>query len=256
MDFKAHLQRELVDRIKKNPNYSLRSFAKQLEIDASTLSKMLKGKRTVGRKSITQLGQKLGLSNKQIERFLDQESDGKDTPMSEYELLALDQFAVISDWYHFAIMELMHVDGFKPDHKRIAKSLGIKAVEVNVAVERLVRIGMLEIQNGKWIDRTSGTTTNIGPDVVSSAHRRLQEQLLLKAIAVQETVRSEERDHSAMTMAIDSKKISEAKIRIRKFRRSLTKFLTEGETKDSVFNLNIALFPLTTHNAQGEKYEL
>lgn len=246
MDFKTYLKRELLARIKKNPRYSLRAFAAQLDLDPSTLSKMLKGKRVVGRKTTLQLAAKLGLSQAQIAKFL--KADGKDLegPQAAYKFLALDQFAVISDWFHFAILELAMIKDFQPNRDWIAGRLGLKSIEVDAAIDRLIRVGLLEITpSGKWNDLSSGFTTNISNDMTSSAHRKLQEQLLTKAISAQHAP-ANRRDHSAMTMAIDSSKIPEAKERIRQFRRSLTKFLTEGtEEKDSVFSLNIALFPLT-----------
>lgn len=255
-DFRTYLQNELIERIKKNPQYSLRAFAGHLTMDPSTLSKMLKGKRPIGKKAIVQLASKLGLSKAQTAKFLNLEGSDESQEAQDYKLLALDQFAVISDWYHFAILELTMVKGFKPDHSWIAKALGLKSVEVEAAVDRLVRVGMLEVtKKGKWIDLSSGFTTNIGPDMSSSAHRRLQEQLLQKAIVAQQFVPVDKRDHSAMTMAIDGSKIKQAKERIRKFRRDLTQFLTEGQTKDSVFSLNIALFPLTKLENKGDNYE-
>lgn len=255
-DFKIYLQTELLKRIKANPRYSLRAFAAQLDLDPSTLSKMLKGKRPMGQKMILQLSSKLSLTKDKVDTFLNIDDSDREKDSYTYKMLALDQFSIISDWYHFAILELMMVKGFKPDHAWIAKALGLKTIEVETAVERLIRAGLLEItKSGKWIDLSSGFTTNIGPSMTSSAHGNLQQQLLQKAIEAQKSVRLEKRDHTAMTMAIDSKRMEEAKLRIKKFRRSLTKFLTEGESKDAVFSLNIALFPLTKQTLKGENYE-
>src|SRR3984957_9168996 len=46
-DFRMILQRELLLRCERNPQYSLRSFAKSLQIDPSTLSQILRGKRSI-----------------------------------------------------------------------------------------------------------------------------------------------------------------------------------------------------------------
>jgi hypothetical protein len=51
-----------------------------------------------------------------------------------------------------------------------------------------------------------------------------------------------------MTMAVDRSRIPAAKEKIKRFRRSLAKFLAEGESRDEILNLNIALFPLTKLN--------
>lgn len=254
-DFKTYLKNELLERIKKNPRYSLRAFAGQLNLDPSTLSKMLNGKRPIGQKVTVQMAAQLGLSKNQVSKFLTAKSTESEDVQTDYKFLALDQFAVISDWFHFAILELSMVNGFKPSRDWIAKALGMKAIEVDAAIDRLIRVGLLEITaNGQWVDLSSGFTTNISSDMTSSAHRKLQEQLLTKAILAQQGPR-DRRDHSAMTMAINSSRIPEAKEKIRQFRRSLTKFLTEDADKDSVFSLNIALFPLTKNEIKGEKNE-
>lgn len=254
-DFRSYLQNELLRRLKANPSYSMRAFAAQLDLDPSTLSKMLKGKRPIGEKLSLQLAQKLGLSAAAAAKLLRKDADESTGTDTNYRMLALDQFAVISDWYHFAILELLMIKGFKPNRKSIAKALNLKTIEVDAAVERLIRVGLLKIDSdGKWMDLSSGFTTNITSEMSTAAHKKLQEQLLTKAIQAQ-IIQREKRDHSAMTMAIDTSRIPEAKERIRKFRRSLTKFLTEGAEKDSVFSLNIALFPLTQNDFIGDSHD-
>lgn|GEM_PF-5007755 len=65
-DFRQYLNLELDRRIMRNPRYSLRSFARFLEVDSSALSKMLRGKRPLGRKMIRQLGPRLGLNADEV----------------------------------------------------------------------------------------------------------------------------------------------------------------------------------------------
>jgi len=247
LNFRNRLRQELLDRCKRNPSYSLRSFAAQLGTDASTLSKLLKGKRPLGKKVTVQMGARLGLTTEEIASYLRPnlpQDEGSDT--TDFEQLALDRFAVISDWYHFAILELMQVQGFRTDHAWIARALGLKRVEAEAAVERLVRVGLLKIgADGAWHDTSSGFTTSIGPDMASTAHRRLQEQFLGKSLEALLQTPIHERDHTTVTMAVDRAKLPAAREKIKRFRRSLARFLAEGETRDEIFNLNIALFPLT-----------
>jgi uncharacterized protein (TIGR02147 family) len=253
-DFRSRLRQELVDRCKKNPRYSLRTFAAQLGLDASTLSKVLNGKRPIGKKTMLSLGSKIGLSAAELTQSLQMRELAKNggatvDPGFEFQALAMDQFTVISEWYHFAILELMQVEGFRTDRKWIAKALGLNQLTVDLALERLARVGMLEVlPNGKWKDISAKHTTAISPDMTTSAQRRLQEQFLEKAIEALNRVPIRERDHTSMTMAADRSRLPEARERIKRFRRSLARFLSEGEKLDEVLNLNIALFPLTNLN--------
>lgn len=255
MEFRNRLRLELVERCKRNPSYSLRAFATQLGTDASTLSKLLKGKRPLGRKLVVQLGTRIGLSASELSPYLSPSTDSEEEiPAHEnFQQLTLDRFAVISDWYHFAILELMLVKDFRPDHAWIASALGLKRVEVDVAVERLIRVGMLKLQkDGSWKDTSRGFSTSIGPDMVSAAHRRLQEQFLEKSRDALAQTPIHERDHSTMTMAVNRSRLPAAREKIKKFRRSLARFLTEGSDHDEILNLNIALFPITKLNERKD----
>ncbi len=251
--FRLFLQNELIRRCEKNPAYSLRGFARTLGCDVATLSKMLKGKRGIGRITILNLGTRLGLSPQEIEEFINKRQKGKrainkrhDASLIDYQQLTLDSFKVISDWYHYGILELMRVDHFKPDPKWIARTLGLTVSEVNIAVERLVRVDLLEITpEGKWKDLTGGTSTTTGNPFTAAAFKKLQRQVLEKAITAIDEVPMEERDQSSVTMAIDSSLLPEAKERIKLFRRDLGKFLSKGEKRDSVYQLGISLYPLT-----------
>ena len=68
--FLQFLQQELERRCQKNPRYSLRSFAKYLEIDPSALSKILNGKRPLGKRLIRRFAFKLALTQEETLKFL------------------------------------------------------------------------------------------------------------------------------------------------------------------------------------------
>ena len=151
--FRGLLQEELVERCRKNPNYSLRSFARALSVEPSALSQMINGKRPITEKMKLRLGAALGLHTKQIEKFTTEGKSESKQPLPAYQQMTLDSFALISDWYHYAILELLAIEGFKPDPAWIGKRLGITRSEANIAVERLFRLGLLEKKNdGSWAD--------------------------------------------------------------------------------------------------------
>src|SRR5690242_4562906 len=76
MEFRSLLQQELIERCRKNPSYSLRSFARALGVQAPTLSHLLRGKRPLTPKQIRKLGQALALSPGDIERFVSADAAG------------------------------------------------------------------------------------------------------------------------------------------------------------------------------------
>lgn len=247
---RLRLQAELVRRCQANPRYSLRAFARALEIDGSVLSKILAGKRTVGPRAARKLVARLSLSPGESAQLLDALAGLPSSAPDAYRSLAADSFEIVSDWYHFAILELLRVEGFRPDIKWVARCLGISLAEAQAAVERLQRVGMLEIRDAKgkaprWIHVSAPQATVIAPGVTSAAHRKLQRQILEKSILALEEVPLELRSHTAMTMAIDPAKLDEARERIRKFRRSLSRFLSRGAPCTEVYHLGLCLYPVT-----------
>jgi uncharacterized protein (TIGR02147 family) len=258
--FRLFLQSELLRRCEKNPAYSVRAFARALGCDISTLSKILSGKRTVGRLAIERMGARLGLGPTQIQQFAHQSPSRENvvqTPTRRkrmgtgaevdpnYQQLTIDSFKIISDWYHFAILELVHIEHFKPDTKWIAKTLGLRVAEVSAATERLIRIGFLKIdENGQWTDLSGGKTTTIGNRFTHSALKNLQKRILEKAIDALEDTPFELRDQSAITIAMNSSRMPEAKEKIKAFRRELAGFVRQGPL-DSVYQISVSLYPLT-----------
>lgn len=253
-DFKVHLQHELLKRCSHNPGYSMRAFARSLKVDYSTLSKLLRGERAIGKQLVARLGNRLGMTPEELNPFLSsfgsRNGSGDDAAFS---LIAVDTFKIISDWYHFAILELMRVDGFVSDTQAVARSLGLTTHEVQAALDRLVRAEMIQIDpQNRWIDITGGRTTNIGPEMRSNAHRQLQRQLLEKAIAAMELTPMDQRHQSGMTMAIDHSKLPLAEKKIKKFRRDLSTLLSRGKKRTQVYHLGISLYPVSKRK-EGKK---
>jgi plasmid maintenance system antidote protein VapI/DNA-binding MarR family transcriptional regulator len=244
LDFHFLLQREFMGRCRKNPRYSIRAFARALKINHSTLSKLIRGKRRITKSTLLQLGPHLGLSAKEIEHFVSR-LNSEEVAAMNYHQLSLDLYQIIADWYHYAIFELITLKDFQPNHRWIAKKLQITPTEVTSAVDRLTRVGLIEIKNHrKWIQKTPLITT-VGNEFTAAAFRELQRGILKKAILALEEIPFEFRDQSSMTMAVNSSMLPEAKKKIKNFRRNLCKFLQKNKERDAVYQLGISLYPLT-----------
>jgi len=250
-NFRLFLQDELIRRTKKNPRYSLRSFAKSIGCDVSSLAKILSGKRAIGRITIMRLSSRLGLSAQATEIFLSKHRETKKEPpigiTADYATLAADTFHVVSDWYYYAILELIQTDDFRAESKWISRVLGITSSEANIAIERLLRLGMIEVDSktGHWKEAGSGRLTTLGNRFTNHAFQNLQRQVLEKAILALDEVPIELRDQSSMTMAIDIDKLEAAREKIKTFRRELAAFLSRGQKQQEVYNLSISMYPVT-----------
>lgn len=242
-DFRLTLMDEFLRRKRNNPRYSMRAFAHSLKMDFSTLSKILRGKRLLGNKAIQKLGAKLGLKETELKKYLKSAAHMK---AQSYRQIQMDSFAIISDWYHYAILSLLTLPNFKPDPQWIGKTLGVPPVEIKQAIERLIRVGMLEVPaQGKWKDTTGGFTTTLGFKDTTMALKNHQTQLLRRSQLALEVIPLEQREHVAAITATDSKKIPEAKRMVTNFINRLDKFLSNTENPDTVYAASVGLFPLS-----------
>ncbi len=252
-DFRIFLQEELLKRCRSNPKYSLRAFAQFLGVESSRFSKMLRGERPINAKFIEHFGKKLSLPISNIEKFKNYQIGKKYGPAlsklsakQDYHQLAFDSFEIISDWHHYAILELIKVRGFKPTSEWVGRRLGIAPHLIDIYLERLKRVGLLKVdEKGHFIDQSNGFSTHvISENYTSYAHQRSQEQVLNLAIQAMATTPIEKCDQSTMMMATHTDKIQEAKLKIKQFRRELCAFLEDTTEKNAVFQLSVSLFPL------------
>ncbi len=188
--FRLHLQAELGRRCAGNPHYSLRAFAKYLAIDHATLSQLLRCKRRFSPATIEKLGRRLGIDSSLIAGYIAREQQARQlvesaTTLHEVQQLAKDTANLVSDWYHFAILELIHLPQFKPDTRWIARVLEITPDEVNVALTRLMRLRLLEMKApDRWIDRSGSAAASMN-DFAQATIAKLQEQVnRLLAVAI------------------------------------------------------------------------
>lgn len=245
--FRALLQEELIKRCRTNPRYSLRAFARSLSVEPSALSQMINGKRPITKKMSVRLGTALGMTVQQITRVSSEDEGFSLSEAFPFQLLSLDQFAVISDWYHYAILELTYVEGFREDAAWISRRLGITKSEANIAVERLFRLKlMITDPRGKWIDNSeNGNLSHIHPFQTSDGAKKYQSQILdLSKRAIQE-VPIDRRNHTSVTLCFDPADLPVAVEAIKEFRRKFSKTFQPGKKAKEVYQLQVSLFPLT-----------
>ena len=259
--YQRQLRDALTTRVERNPRYSLRAFAQTLDMDAGTFSQFLSGKRFPSEKiaqkifkaldfspqerndflkSLAQAKAKAGL--KRISPDLRELLKAKNESSLQTKDLSISMFKAIADWYHNAILELPFTQNFESDPKWIAKALGITVAEAHSAIQRLLELELLELVDGK-LKRSERLLMTVDRHLTTSAHRRRQKQILEKSVTSLENDPLIERNHTAMTFAIDSSKIAEAKKRIADFMTDMTEFLESG-TRDRVYEMTVNLFPL------------
>jgi uncharacterized protein (TIGR02147 family) len=233
----------------RNPAFSLRALAKKLKVNPSALSEVLSGKRLPTLRFGNQVTEALLLSESEKQVVLS--SLHKKNTLHRVKAmqsgvvfvqLERDQYEVIGQWFNFAILALADTRGFKSDTKWIARRLGISETDAKGAIARLLRLGLIVRQNARL--KTTGKQLATTSGILNPAIRRAHFQNLELIGRSLESVSLSDQDFSAMTVATSKAKVSEAKERIKAFRRELASFLESGP-KEEIYNLSMFLFPLT-----------
>lgn len=255
------IKEEFGRRLKKNARYSLRSFARALDIDGGALSRILAGQKIPTPEIAEKILSHLPLSSKDAQRFMfsiAQTYEERGVQRKKKEIRALldeiknqpsiaerdltpEIFSVISDWHHYAILQLTETKAFRSDPRWIARQLDLPEMEAKLAIDRLLNLELLTENKGKWVRSPERLTTG-DLRITTPAFRKRIKQVSEKSVHSLENDPIAERNHTTLTVAIDPARLPEAKEMIQAFTDRLGTFL--GAEKKRVYELQINLFPL------------
>lgn len=247
------LREKYLERASRNPAYSLRALARDLGVSAAFISQVFSGKKKISAERALHFSRALKLTDDEASALVQlvAASGGRMAAaraVARPEIYSVDVecYKLLSRWYHLAILDLTTTKGFKPNVRWVADRLKITTQEVRDAIARLERLGLLEVSAKAWIK--SQTRIQFPTDRSQKAVREFHAQMITKALAELEdgsAAAFAARDITGTTMAIDAAKIPEAKKLIAAFRRKLSSFLSDSESPNEVYQLNVQLFSLT-----------
>ena len=194
IDYRLLLKQEFSLRQKKNPLYSMRAFARDLDIDSGQLSNVFQGKKHISLVSAANLARKLtdhplksqlfynmvefSLSKnelvkadlkKRIQMLTSQKLDRESNINDE-------EFKSISSWYHLPLIQVGSKKSVSA--KEAAEYLGITLGSAQIALERLSRLGFMEKKENTYKRIKSLVTST---DVPSLAIRQFHIKMMEKA---------------------------------------------------------------------------
>lgn len=231
------------DKRCKNQRLSLRMFSRKLGVSPATLSQVLNGKRQLTRPTAEKIAARLNLTPEQKHEFLQDGKLGELAEADDFAVLEMDSFRLISDWYHYAILSVLELEGVDLSNDGISLRLGITKRQTKDAIARLTRLGIVAPVDGKLKQVSEPLSTKDA--LAEPAIRSYVTQYLERAHQALDANPSETMDYSTMVMAIDARDIPEAKLEIKRFRRRLCKKLESGR-KRRVYAFSCQLFPIDT----------
>jgi uncharacterized protein (TIGR02147 family) len=260
-DYRTVLRDALARRCQANPSYNMSRFARDLGLSPGRLSEIFSRRQGLSIEVGKRIGGILGLSEGETEFFCDQIEFEHGRSQAKRELarlrllkrseeldklaLEVDTFQVISDWYHFAIVQLIEIPIFREDPKWIGKALNISAAEAASAVDRLLRVGILYRDDKGALNRVDETIV-VHNKVSSEAVRKFHEQVMDKAKMVLSTRPLAERTISSGMVCIRRSDFEEIRAKVRRFSSRLLKEAEASpKDKEAVYCLSMQFFELT-----------
>jgi hypothetical protein len=173
------LRAELQRRRAINRRYSLRAFAEWLDVDHSTLSQFLRGVRPAPEEALRAWAMRLGMGREEAEMHVASTACDPDAFAAQARHVHWlgEAAAIVSNPAHWKLLDLVREPEFRPDMRWAARRLGLDVDDLNDALSRLLRLGMLAIgADGGWRD-TSGLALPSEGAVKECALARARTQL-------------------------------------------------------------------------------
>ncbi len=160
-------------------------------------------------------------------------------------LLAKKELEFYRHWYYNAIRSIIGICKFKDDYEGLAESCtpAITVDEAKSAVKLLYDLNMIsKDREGFW--KVNDTFVSTGGNWRSEAVRTFQKETIRLAGESLERHNPPLRDISTVTMTFNMDDIALIREKIKEFRSELLRMSQDGNGDDTVFQLNVQLFPI------------
>ena len=159
--------------------------------------------------------------------------------------LAKKELEFYRHWYCNSIRSIIGICKFKDDYEGLAESCTppITVEEAKSAVKLLYDLNMIsKDRDGYW--KVNDTFVSTGGNWRSEAVRTFQKETIRLAGESLERHAPPLRDISTVTMTFNMDDIALIREKIKEFRSELLRMSQEGNGDDTVFQLNVQLFPI------------
>ncbi len=251
------LEQELARRQHTNPRYSLRSFARYLEIDSSTMSAVMRGRRALPLSRAQVFASKLALAGETLQKFiqsceveyaqlsnLDKKEEGDDV-----RALKLDDdldTRILVYWEYFAIYAFL---GTCPEETGVTAA----TIAERMFMEEEVTVLFLDdlCLKGLVIKKDDGlyykVTGYLHAREIAGNFELFREAHRSNIHLLTDRLNSFKPDESvwaSSTISVDAKKLPQVRKLILEFQKKLSAFLREGEA-NQVYQFMAYFFPIS-----------
>ncbi|MEK2645835.1 TIGR02147 family protein [Bdellovibrio sp. BCCA] len=250
MDLSVLLKSEFEKRKSKNTRYSLRAFAKSLNIEAGALLRIMTNKRLATHATAVTLLKNLNtpatvqtdILNELENRRKNSSRPSKKNGMQSF---SVQEFETYFDILHIHTMESLNLLQFRSTRQTpaLAESLGVSLIQLNEVINQLIGIGAVRIVGDQFeVLYKSFSTVPLG--FTSEKRKNLQKEFLKKAHDAIDLVPFELRDHSTLTIPVSEKDLNAIKAILKRARARINGISEKRTKRDQLYNVSLALYPV------------
>lgn len=261
LDYQKYLEDYIAYRKTEKDWYSYRFFAQNIGVDHGNFIKILQGKRHASKSTVDEIIRFLKFNPREAEYFrtlveFNKSRREADTRRSferlqlllNFEMKELEpkHYAFYQKWYHTAIYNLLDHYDYRGDFRALAAKLDppISPKQAQESLQLLTQLELIET-NADGVTRQTEKAITTGNQWKDLSVQMFQESTLNLALLSLRNHPKERRDFSTLTMSIGPDDLAKIKEATRAFRKSVIKIVQESPVSESVYQLNIQIFPMT-----------
>ncbi len=262
-DYRTFLQAVYAAAKAEETSYSYAKLSTDLGLGSSNAHSVIHGRRPLTEKAGLKIAEELKLNAVQRRYLLALIRQERSDDVGEREAafaerlelkrkllpteLSRSQLAFFEHWYHAAILELLRLDRGRDQPEWLAAELRpeVSVGEVKASLALLTELGYLAPSAEKGRLFPTEATISTGNEVRGLALTSYHRQMLALAVRALDSIAQEDRDISAITVAVSADLQAKMKDEIIALRKRFLKLAEEeNATTGDIYQLNIQLFPL------------
>jgi uncharacterized protein (TIGR02147 family) len=268
-DYRIWMKARYEERKRSQPHFSYRYMALKIGMDAGQLVKVLQGKLHLVSSKVPAVAKLFGLDPRsekffealvlfgkangpeEIERRWEELQSLRDIHAQELEA---DQYEFYASWLPTAVRGLLSLAEADQTAQHLRKRLfpHPEPMAVEHTLELLERLQLIRREDdGIW--HLCQKHIRTGQQWRERTVREFQTDTMRLATEALERIPPGRRDISTMTLTLAERDLPLLRERVAEFRRDLVRLAEESDPADSVFQVNLQVFPLTEAPVRGAR---
>lgn len=247
-DLKSLLEQEFTTRKIKNTRYSLRSFARNLKIDPTSLLRIMNGERVPSPETARKILENIGMDPVEIDQIIEA-SDGLKPIRKNNRLLqnAFDHetFEKVFASQHVLVLAALRLEDLTPEElqEKICKKLVLTQEHYAEIVEDLVSVGALA-KAGEKIKVVFKNKSTVPLPLTSQKRRAIQQEFLQMASQAIDDVPFDARENATLTLSVNRSDLDKVKEILKEARTKINTLCESNNKRDAIYNVCTALYPV------------